>query len=84
MADQFWMYWAVTIPLTMLTLGVWGVWHWWDTYIRWVQKMRQKNAESTKSGDEDATADIKMENFSLRQRILTATRLNEIQRKETV
>ncbi|BCS28005.1 uncharacterized protein APUU_61053S [Aspergillus puulaauensis] len=83
-ADEFWMYWAVTIPLTLLTLGIWGVWHWWDTYVGWAQKMRQKRAESTKSDDHDATADIKMENFSLRQRILTATRLNEIQRKETV
>lgn len=83
-ADEFWMYWAVTIPLTLLTLGVWGVWHWWDTYVGWVQKMRDKKAKSTKSDEKDATADRNPEPFNLRQRILTATRLNEVQRKETV
>jgi hypothetical protein len=23
---QFWIYWAVTIPLTLLVIGIWAVW----------------------------------------------------------
>ncbi|PYH43448.1 uncharacterized protein BP01DRAFT_98117 [Aspergillus saccharolyticus JOP 1030-1] len=27
MADSFWLYWAVTIPLTLATMAVWAWWH---------------------------------------------------------
>jgi Mg2+ and Co2+ transporter CorA len=26
MSDQFWIFWAVSVPLTALTFGLW---HWW-------------------------------------------------------
>ncbi|KAK1148192.1 hypothetical protein N8T08_010837 [Aspergillus melleus] len=27
-ASTFWMYWAVTIPLTLVTVVIWALWHW--------------------------------------------------------
>ncbi|KAI9367654.1 hypothetical protein BJX61DRAFT_537875 [Aspergillus egyptiacus] len=38
-ADDFWMYWAVTIPLTLATIVIWALWHWRETYPRWWQKV---------------------------------------------
>ncbi|KAL4958696.1 uncharacterized protein BDV14DRAFT_207545 [Aspergillus stella-maris] len=26
--SHFWLYWAVAVPLTMLTMGVWAAWYW--------------------------------------------------------
>ncbi|KAB8078759.1 hypothetical protein BDV29DRAFT_129443 [Aspergillus leporis] len=29
MSREFWLYWAVTIPLTLATFAVWALWHYW-------------------------------------------------------
>ncbi|KAK2756213.1 hypothetical protein FQN54_005621 [Arachnomyces sp. PD_36] len=28
-SDRFWLYWAITCPLTILTIMIWAAWHYW-------------------------------------------------------
>lgn len=34
LSSRFWIYWAITIPLTCLVLLLWAVWIRWSTYVR--------------------------------------------------
>jgi hypothetical protein len=38
---QFWMYWVITIPLTLSVLGLWIVW------LRYIAKRHEKEDEET-------------------------------------
>ncbi|KAH8432730.1 uncharacterized protein LDX57_010358 [Aspergillus melleus] len=44
-ASTFWMYWAVTIPLTLATVVIWALWHWRvllkEYWGRWREKRRE-------------------------------------------
>ncbi|KAL4912907.1 hypothetical protein BDW62DRAFT_9601 [Aspergillus aurantiobrunneus] len=88
-ADEFWIYWAVTVPLTLATVAVWAVWHWRETYGLWWHKVtgrrsgRDDSDATTVSPVSDAS-DEKSSAFFAVRRIATALRLNEVQRQETV
>ncbi|KAL4924974.1 uncharacterized protein BDV17DRAFT_300720 [Aspergillus undulatus] len=96
-ADEFWIYWAVTVPLTLATMGVWALWHWREKYIPWWQKAtgkavgigkqekhRQKT-RATRSPAGNGNGPIeKQAPMSPVKRMTTFFRLNEVQRHETV
>ncbi|RHZ50186.1 hypothetical protein CDV55_102486 [Aspergillus turcosus] len=43
MSDNFWLYWAITLPLTLATVLVWASWHYFPRYIaRYIPRMRIK------------------------------------------
>ena len=44
-SSGFWIYWAVTVPLTLVVVGVWRLW----LYIR----NKQLLVETRESGDEE-------------------------------
>ncbi|KAL4953198.1 hypothetical protein BDW69DRAFT_184705 [Aspergillus filifer] len=92
-ADEFWLYWAVTVPLTLATMGVWALWHWREVWIRWWNKvttgqtgpgtttgsLRTTLANGSATGIPERQAGI-----SPIKRMTTAFRLGEVQRHETV
>ncbi|KAL4778538.1 hypothetical protein BJX76DRAFT_362627 [Aspergillus varians] len=85
-ADEFWLYWAVTIPLTLLTLGIWALWHWRDIYDLW-----RRLTSSNKSDNPDASMGTPPNGSSSQvdvlrslRRMTTKLRMSEVQRKETV
>lgn len=48
-SNWFWLYWAVTVPLTVITLGGWGLW--------WVMEMRRfRSSYSEALGEADDEA----------------------------
>ncbi|KAL2857328.1 hypothetical protein BJY01DRAFT_137785 [Aspergillus pseudoustus] len=90
-SDKFWIYWLVTIPLTLLTMFVWAIWHWREVYPRWFKRAIHGNPN--KSDDDDAkdsppggnnTFREKTESFLSIQRVATAFGLRQVQRQETV
>ncbi|MCJ1371249.1 hypothetical protein MMC20_002464 [Loxospora ochrophaea] len=46
-ANQFWIYWAVTVPLTFVVLLVWIIW------IRWSQYLHAQQDAAARSGKEN-------------------------------
>lgn len=38
-ADTFWLYWAITVPLTIATLLLWALWHYNGRFRRIVRQM---------------------------------------------
>ncbi|KAL2859555.1 hypothetical protein BJX68DRAFT_226448 [Aspergillus pseudodeflectus] len=90
-SDKFWIYWLVTIPLTLLTVLVWAVWHWREVYPRWYK--RAIHGKPKPSDDEDVAKEShgannqfreKTESFLSMQRVATALGLRPVQRQETV
>ena len=45
-SPHFWIYWVVTIPITVLVLVVWAIW------LRWNQKREQMRRMTLKHGKE--------------------------------
>ncbi|KAL4804736.1 hypothetical protein BDV18DRAFT_142408 [Aspergillus unguis] len=87
MAKEFWLYWAVTLPLTLLTMVVWAVWHYQETWTDWWEAVVKKRSEKTSSpgaGLAFSGIDEKTGISFHMQRITTALRLGEVQRHETV
>ncbi|KAL4905473.1 hypothetical protein BDW74DRAFT_177842 [Aspergillus multicolor] len=87
MADEFWMYWAVTLPLTFATMIVWAIWHWWDKLgISWRKKGSGKttNKPAGITPSKDGVELRPQPGNPLVRRITTAFRLGEVQRTETV
>ncbi|KAI9925110.1 hypothetical protein AWENTII_006762 [Aspergillus wentii] len=40
MSDNFWLYWAITIPLTILTVIIWAIWHYSDRITSTARRIR--------------------------------------------
>lgn len=38
-ADTFWLYWAITVPLTIATLLLWALWHYHGRFRRIVRQL---------------------------------------------
>ncbi|KAL5342086.1 hypothetical protein BJX70DRAFT_336404 [Aspergillus crustosus] len=85
-ADEFWIYWAVTIPLTLATMAVWAIWHFRDHYSVWWAKAfegkKKKEPEVPKDVD-DGVIPISRRPSTL-QTVTSWLRLREVQRQETV
>ncbi|KAL4998899.1 hypothetical protein BDV10DRAFT_165999 [Aspergillus recurvatus] len=45
MANEFWLYWAVTLPLTLATVVIWAIWHWRDKLHGWWYKAQDKKSD---------------------------------------
>ena len=45
MSKRFWIYWAVTGPLTMVTILAWLAWTWWQNEVHMA-----RNGRKTTSG----------------------------------
>ncbi|KAL4946525.1 hypothetical protein BDV06DRAFT_86911 [Aspergillus oleicola] len=90
-ADEFWIYWAVTVPLTLATVGIWALWHWREVWIRWWHKVTGKGSGTEKKTSGTGTPvengsglPEKQGPVSPIKRMTTAFRLSEVQRHETV
>ncbi|KAL4964034.1 uncharacterized protein BDV14DRAFT_201288 [Aspergillus stella-maris] len=92
-ADEFWIYWAVTVPLTLATMGVWALWHWREVWIRWWYKVttgqtgpgtKTSNVPTGPGSPAHGSATGIPKSISPIKRMTTAFRLSEIQRHETV
>lgn len=46
---HFWMYWAVTLPLTVITLSTWGLWDWYMRPEGWHDERSRKKKKQAKS-----------------------------------
>ncbi|RDW68960.1 uncharacterized protein DSM5745_08720 [Aspergillus mulundensis] len=87
MADEFWMYWAVTLPLTFATMLVWAIWHWWDKLGTSRSKKVSGGKSNQPAGPTPSKDGIELRaqpGVPLIRRITTAFRLGEVQRTETV
>ncbi|KAL3478134.1 hypothetical protein BJX99DRAFT_224681 [Aspergillus californicus] len=87
-SGKFWIYWVVTIPLTLLTVAVWAVWHYRGTYLKWSNNLLGKN--STGPDDPKDMPPVsrngsleKSGTFPMIQRMTTAFGLRNVQRRET-
>ncbi|PLB54124.1 hypothetical protein P170DRAFT_504932 [Aspergillus steynii IBT 23096] len=49
-ASTFWMYWAVTIPLTLVTVVIWALWHWRALLRVWWEGRRRGRGRKEKEG----------------------------------
>ncbi|KKK16273.1 hypothetical protein ARAM_003167 [Aspergillus rambellii] len=65
MASNFWLYWAVTIPLTMGTVLVWALWYWQDLIARYWAKvilgMRKDGSQQKTKKDRGEDGEDKVE-----------------------
>ncbi|KAL4990782.1 hypothetical protein BDW68DRAFT_185504 [Aspergillus falconensis] len=87
MADEFWLYWAVTLPLTLATVAIWAIWHWRDKLVRWRYKAQgQKSDKPTSSTDSKGGLESGYRpGVPFLRRMTTALGLGEgVQRQETV
>ncbi|KAL2823791.1 hypothetical protein BDW59DRAFT_173257 [Aspergillus cavernicola] len=85
-SSEFWIYWAVTIPLTLATMAIGMGWEWRDSFPDWWQKIRSSFRPS-KDPDDPTTMNGGLElsaSPSTLQRIATALRFRDVQRHETV
>ncbi|KAE8152324.1 hypothetical protein BDV25DRAFT_72023 [Aspergillus avenaceus] len=64
MADSFWLYWAVTLPLTLATVVVWALWHFRAAWMGRVEKAKSKPTSRFKSRSGSGNGDIDLENLS--------------------
>jgi hypothetical protein len=46
MSGNFWLYWAITLPLTLATVLVWASWHYFPRYIPRMRLKQPKNGNS--------------------------------------
>ncbi|KAK5738257.1 hypothetical protein LTR17_006134 [Elasticomyces elasticus] len=49
LSSQFWLYWAIALPLTVLTLATWHLWQ-RDSVRRWINAVRYRYATSDSRG----------------------------------
>ncbi|KAL2862408.1 uncharacterized protein BJX67DRAFT_297240 [Aspergillus lucknowensis] len=91
-SGKFWIYWVVTIPLTLLTVLIWAVWHWREVYPRWFEKAVRRRQPGNPDDTEAMTASTPVNNgfaektgsfFSI-QGVATAFGFRDVQRTETV
>ncbi|KAL4758902.1 uncharacterized protein BDW70DRAFT_89015 [Aspergillus foveolatus] len=87
MADEFWLYWAVTLPLTFATVVIWAIWHWQDKLV--ILRTKAQGGESNKSaGSADSKGNLQSNytpNNLLLRRVTTFLRGGGgVQRQETV
>jgi hypothetical protein len=87
MADEFWLYWAVTLPLTFATVVIWAIWHWQDKFV--ILRNKAQGEKSNKSaGSTNSKGNIESNdkpNITLLRRVTTVFRWGEgVQRQETV
>jgi len=54
MSRDFWIYWAVTIPVTAITVVLW---YWWQHRAENVE-LTDKSQETTKSANQDKRQDV--------------------------
>ncbi|KAL4972040.1 hypothetical protein BDW66DRAFT_145002 [Aspergillus desertorum] len=87
MADEFWLYWAVTLPLTLATVVIWAIWHWQDTLAGWWRKPQGEKAGEP-AGATDSNGSLEpgsRPGVSILRRMTTTLGWGEgLQRKETV
>ncbi|KAL4885815.1 hypothetical protein BJY04DRAFT_117977 [Aspergillus karnatakaensis] len=87
-ADEFWIYWAVTIPLTMATMGVWAIWHWREKYPLWWQKVFERRGSSQEPAGSKVAVTSGSNGIARASsnllRMFTPQRLDDMQRQETV
>ncbi|KAL6229679.1 hypothetical protein BDW75DRAFT_235015 [Aspergillus navahoensis] len=88
MADEFWIYWAVTLPLTFATVVIWAIWHWRDTLAGWWHQAQGQGKESGKPAgptDSKGLESGRRSSFPLLRRMTTALGWGDgVQRHETV
>ncbi|KAL4871455.1 hypothetical protein BDV12DRAFT_28771 [Aspergillus spectabilis] len=82
-AKEFWIYWVVTIPLTMATIGVWAIWHFREKYSVWLTKVFGEKSKKFDASKTNRTYGIARPPSTLR-RVATALGLSDVQRHETV
>ncbi|OMP82090.1 hypothetical protein BK809_0006400 [Diplodia seriata] len=56
--SSFWVYWAITIPLTALVIGIWAAWMFWSNRRN---KVRDEEAADAVGSDESKQKGAKSE-----------------------
>ncbi|KAL4813868.1 hypothetical protein BDW67DRAFT_101469 [Aspergillus spinulosporus] len=87
MADEFWLYWAVTLPLTLATVVIWAIWHWQDKFV--ILRNKTQGEKSNKAaGSANSRGNLESKHrpdVPLLRRMTTVFRWSEgVQRHETV
>lgn len=44
-SDQFWVYWAVTLPLTVVVIIIWIIWSYRTELARWMRGSKSRHAD---------------------------------------
>ncbi|KAL3432949.1 hypothetical protein BDV09DRAFT_118028 [Aspergillus tetrazonus] len=87
MADEFWLYWAVTLPLTFATVVIWAIWHWQDKFV-FLRNKAQGQRSNTSAGFTNSRGNLESNdrpNITFLRRVTTALGWGEgVQRVETV
>ncbi|KAL4739569.1 hypothetical protein BDV11DRAFT_187432 [Aspergillus similis] len=89
MADEFWLYWAVTLPLTLATMVIWAIWHWQHKFPILRKRNKGQGEKSDKpAGSADPKGNLESADrpgVPFLRRVTTAFRWGEgVQRQETV
>ncbi|KAL4751026.1 hypothetical protein BDW72DRAFT_174556 [Aspergillus terricola var. indicus] len=86
MADEFWLYWAVTLPLTLATVVIWAIWHWQDKFaILRIKAQGEKSRKPAGSTNLKGNLESSYRPGPFLRRVTTALRWGEsVQRQETV
>ncbi|KAF4537997.1 Magnesium transport protein transmembrane region [Lasiodiplodia theobromae] len=56
--SQFWIYWAITVPLTGLVMGLWAMWMYW---INGKNRIKDEEAANAVESNEDKQKGNKLE-----------------------
>ncbi|KAL2846500.1 hypothetical protein BJX68DRAFT_268590 [Aspergillus pseudodeflectus] len=92
--SNFWLYWAVAVPLTMATMGIWAAWHrrtdiqqrWDSSYSSMQRKLLMRSLAKQNMGNADSALHKSGTELSILGLVRAATTMNRrnVRRKETV
>ncbi|KAL2837296.1 hypothetical protein BJY01DRAFT_237933 [Aspergillus pseudoustus] len=95
--SHFWLYWAVAVPLTLVTMGIWAGWHWrnaiqkgWNSsYASMQWRLAMRNRGAADIDDDGESAQVQKDGIQLRilgglLRAPTTMNRRNVNRQETV
>jgi hypothetical protein len=92
--SNFWLYWAVAVPLTMATMGIWAAWHrrtdiqqrWDSSYSSMQRKLLMRSLAKQNMGNGDSALHKTGTELSILGLVRAATTMNRrnVRRQETV